>query len=85
MHIHHPNLGREGESFKQDSALVYTTHQLLVESSNASSDFPEIFEVICPTLPPLDLTGGTKLPRTPRRETPYDLVLKLLLATLLSL
>jgi len=33
---------------------------------------------------PLDLIGGIKLPRTPRRETPYDLPPYSLLSGLLS-
>jgi len=40
--------------------------------------------LVFPALFPLDLIGGTKLPRTPRRGTPYDLPPYSLLAELLS-
>jgi hypothetical protein len=45
---------------------------------------PAIREVIFPVLLPLDLIGGTKLLRMPRRETPYDLPPYSLLVGLLS-
>lgn len=49
------------------------THHLFAESSDASSLFPATRVVTFPVLPPLDFMGGIKLPRTPRRENPYDL------------
>lgn len=65
--------------------MVTPLYHLFVESPNASSLFPAIREVTFPTLPPLDLIGGTKLPRTPRREKPYDFTPCPLLAKLFSL
>ena len=51
------------------------TNHLLVESSNESSHFPETLDVVIfPAFPPLDLIGGTKLPRKPRRDKPPDLM-----------
>lgn len=50
--------------------IDYSTYHFLVESSNESSPFPAMREVMLPVLFPLDLIGGMKLPRIPRRGNP---------------
>lgn len=60
------------------------TDHFFVDSSKESSPFPALREVVFPVLFPLDLIGGTKLPRMPRRGTPYDLPPYSLLVELLS-